>query len=200
MGFFSDWKQRREQKRKELEQKEKQLEFERRRQRRFPTIDFRPMENCVQWQCNVVGESFHKKEISSIGVPNKTYKLSKSDLYKNGLLDVQVYEFWFPKVETVLLPEPSNKHDKNAVRVYMNGVQVGYIKANESASVNKMLEDRRIRRIQGYLSGGNSRTLNTGGCYYEDGEKIPLSELYIDRESGDYSATVFIDFIPKETT
>lgn len=198
MGFFSDWKQRREQKRLEREQQEQQLEQLRRRQKRFPTIDFEPLQGCEQWQYNVVGESFRKKEISTIGVPNPKYKLSKSDLYKNRLLDVIVYEFTFPKVETVLIPEPSNKHDSNAMKVIMNGVHVGYIKASESAGVNKMLEERRIRRIQGYLCGGNSRTLNTGGAYYEDGEKIPLNELYIDREAGDYSATVFIDFLPPE--
>ena len=178
MGFLEKWKKDREKKRqeqekqqKEMERQQRELEYQQRRQRRFPTIDFQPLPGCEQWQYSVVGESYRKKDIATIGTPNPDFKLSKSALYKKGLLDEPVYELIFPKVGATLAQEPTNKHDPNAIKVYMNGVHVGYIKARECSGVNAMINENRIRRIQGFICGGNTRTLSSGGAYYEEGEK-----------------------------
>ena len=36
-----------------------------------------------------------------------------------------------------LIPEPGNKHDRNAVRVYVHGVHIGYIPRHRSLKISK---------------------------------------------------------------
>lgn len=191
MGFLKNWKQKLDQAKKEREKKQRELEYLEKRRRRFPNIDFQPLPGCEQWQYSVVGESFHKKEIASIGTPNPDYKLDKAALYKKGLFEKMVYAYTFPSVRAVLEPEPTNKHDPNAIKVIANGVHVGYLSANQAAATKKMLESGEIRRIQCSIHGGDNRMIHTDGQHFEG--KIPIKELRIDRELNDFSVVLFID-------
>lgn len=198
MGFFEKWKESREKKRqeqerlqKEQERQQRELEYQRKRQRRFSTIDLQPLPGCRQIEYSVVGESFRKKEIASIGIPNPDFKLDKGALYRKGLFEKMVYAYTFPELTAALEPEPTNKHDPNAVKVIANGVHVGYIKAKEAPGIKRMLEDGEIQRIQCSIMGGDNRMIHTDGQYFEG--KVPISELRIDRETNDFSVTVFID-------
>ena len=198
MGIFDKWKERREQKRQELERlqkerekQERELKYQQKRQYRFPTIDFQPLPGCQQLEYSVVGESYRKKDIASIGIPNPDYKLDKGSLYRKGLFEKTVYAYTFPKLSATLEPEPTNKHDQNAVKVIANGVHVGYIKSADAPGIKRMLDAGEIRRIQCSIRGGDNRMIHTDGQYFEG--KVPISELRIDRETNDFSVTLFID-------
>lgn len=203
MGFFEKWKKDREKKRqeqekqqKEMERQQRELKYQQKRQYRFPTIDFRPLPGCQQFEYSVVGESYRKKDIASIGIPNPDYKLDKGSLYRKGLFEKTVYAYTFPNITASLEPEPTNKHDPNAVKVIVNGVHVGYIKSAEAPGIKRRLESGEIHRIQCSIRGGDNRMIHTDGQYFEG--KVPISELRIDRETNDFSVTLFID-VPEST-
>lgn len=203
MGLFEKWRERRERKRQEHEQAKKELEERHRQEKymekmryRFPTIDFNTLPGCSQFQYPVVGESFSKKEIASLGYENPDYKLAKGELYKRGYYEKAVYAYYFPKLEAMLQPEPDNKHDPNAIKVLVRGIYVGYIGRTDCPAIKAMLDDGRIRRVQASIRGGDSRMIYTEMAYPPE-ERIPISDLRIDRETSDFSVTLFIDALPQ---
>ena len=199
MGLFEKWRAHRERKRQEQEQEKKEMEERQRQEKcmekmryRFPTIDFEPIPGCSQFQYPAVGESFRKKEIASLGYENQDYKLAKGELYKRGYYEKPVYAYYFPKLEAMLQPEPDNKHDPNAIKVLVRGIPVGYIKGTDCPAIKAMLDAGRIRRVQASIRGGDSRMIYTEMAYPPE-ERIPISDLRIDRETRDFSVTLFID-------
>ena len=58
-----------------------------------------------------------------------------------------------------------------------------------------MLDAGRIRRVQASILGGDSRMIYTEMAYPPE-ERIPISDLRIDRETSDFSVTLFIDALP----
>lgn len=203
MGLFDKWRERRERKRQEQEQAKKELEERRRQEKymekmryRFPTIDFEPLPGCSQFEYPVVGESFRKKEIASLGYENPDYKLAKGELYKRGYYEKPVHAYYFPKLEATIQPEPDNKHDPNAIKVLVRDIHVGYIKGTDCPSIKAMLDAGRIRRVQASIRGGDSRMIYTEMAYPPE-ERIPISDLRIDRETRDFSVTLFIDALPR---
>ena len=202
MGLFEKWRERRERKRQEKEQAQKELVERQREEKyrekmryRFPTIDFDPLPGCSQFEYPAVGESFHKKEIASLGYENPDYKLAKGELYKRGYYEKPVYAYYFPKLEATLQPEPDNKHDPNAIMVLVRGIHVGYIRRTDCPAIKAMLDAGRIRRVQASIRGGDSRMIYTEMAYPPE-ERIPISDLRIDRDTSDFSVTLFIDARP----
>ncbi len=48
------------------------------------------------------------------------------------------------EVTLSLTPEPDNKYDANAVKVFVNEKQVGYISGHESAYVSMLIKSKRV--------------------------------------------------------
>ena len=180
---------------KELEERQRQEKYMEKMRYRFPTIDFAPLPGCSQFEYPAVGESYHKKEIASLGYENPDYKLAKGELYKRGYYEKAVYAYDFPKLEATLQPEPDNKHDPNAINVLVRGIHVGYIRRTDCPTIKAMLDDGRVRRVQASIRGGDSRMIYTEMAYPPE-ERIPISDLRIDRETSDFSVTLFIDALP----
>lgn len=203
MGLFEKWRERRERKRQEQEKAKKEMEDRQREEKymakmqyRFPTIDFNPLPGCSQFEYPVVGESYHKKEIATLGYDNPDYKLAKGELYKRGYYEKAVYAYYFPKLEATLQPEPNNKHDPNAIKVLVRGIHVGYIGRTDCPAIKAMLDNGRIRRVQASIRGGDSRMIYTEMAYPPE-ERIPISDLRIDRNTSDFSVTLFVDALPQ---
>lgn len=107
----------------------------------------------------VAGTSFRQAEIKAMGKKNPDYALTKAELFKRGLTEVYEYTFW--PVKAQLVPEPENPHDPNAIKVLVDGVHVGYIKAGSCAHVRKLLQENRIEKIVPQIVGGKSKSLVT---------------------------------------
>lgn len=66
-------------------------------------------------------------------------------------------------VVAALVPEPSNKHDRNAVSVQINGTLVGYLPSGKAAEVQRdLIEFRKRTRthvaVNGKIIGGQKRS------------------------------------------
>ena len=75
-----------------------------------------------KYNYNVVGESFQRDHLMALIRAHKAFELGE-------ILTTAVLE-----------PEPTNPFDSTAVKVVIEGVQVGYIAKFESAAVTKMIE------------------------------------------------------------
>lgn len=105
----------------------------------------------------IAGTSYRQEAIKSLGTPNPDYALPKGQLIKKGLVNVPVYEYNFNPYEAELIPEPTNEHDPNAIKVIVSGQHVGYIKRGSCGHVKKLLKTNSIKSITAFIKGGNNK-------------------------------------------
>lgn len=103
----------------------------------------------------VAGCDYRQAEIKSLGKINPDYSLKKNELIKKKMLDIKVYEYIFPKYSAELVPEPTNEHDPNAIKVIIDGVHVGYIKKGSCTRIHNLINSGGIKGIEAILYGGN---------------------------------------------
>ena len=107
----------------------------------------------------VVGTSYRQKELLTMGKKNPDYALTKRELLKLYPDGVTVYEYDFHPQKAELVPEPDNPHDPKAIKVLVDGVHVGYIKAGSCAHIHKLLRENRIQRIVPKIIGGKYKAV-----------------------------------------
>jgi len=105
-----------------------------------------------KWEhARVAGVTYHEDAIRALASPDYDF----DDLKISDLEDGEkIFELYFPEGPVDLVPEPSNPHDKNAVKVLIAGQHVGYIKAGSCAHVLNLLRAGRILDIKADIRGG----------------------------------------------
>lgn len=108
----------------------------------------------------VAGVSFRQDAIMSLGVENPDYTKTKKELREEGLTGKWIHEYSFDPQKVELQPEPDNPVSPTAVKVVVDGVHIGYIKDENSAHVNDLLDADQISRISCFISGGKSKRVS----------------------------------------
>lgn len=116
----------------------------------------------------VAGTSFRQDVILSMGVKNGDYTKTKKALQAEGRAEEWIYEYKFNPVRVELVPEPENPHDPKAIKVVVDGLHVGYIKAGSCGHIRKLLESDRIESIACKIGGGRGKILTCD----EDGKLV----------------------------
>lgn len=109
----------------------------------------------------VAGTSYRTDAIKSLGNENPIYELTKRDLIDLDKTDESIYEYEFPIFDAELIEEPDNEVDPNAIKVILNGVHVGYIKAGSCNRIKKRMREDRIKRATATISGGRYKYVST---------------------------------------
>lgn len=107
----------------------------------------------------IAGTSFHQEELLAMGEKNPDFELTKKDLLKRWPQGVTVYEYTFQPRRAYLVPEPENPEDPNAIRVVIEGVHVGYIKAGSCAHIRRLMRESRIEKIEARIIGGKYKAV-----------------------------------------
>lgn len=121
----------------------------------------------------VAGTSYQQEALQAMGEKNPDYNLNKRELLKRWPEGITVYEYNFRPQKAELVPEPDNPHDPKAIKVLVDGVHVGYIKAGSCAHIHKLLRENRIQSIVPRISGGKYKELysyDAGASRSEDFE------------------------------
>ena len=106
----------------------------------------------------VAGTSYRQDAIRSLGFVNPDYNLSDRELIKQWPEGETVYELDFFPQKTKLVPEPDNPQDPKAIKVIIDGVHVGYIKAGSCAHLHRLLRENRIEKIEPHIVGGKYKS------------------------------------------
>ncbi len=133
----------------------------------------------------VAGTNYRQDAIKAMGTKNPDYAKTERALRDAGLTDEWVYEYEFAPQKVELVPEPDNPHDPKAIKVVVDGVHIGYIKAGSCAHVHKLLDADRIARITCFIGGGKSKGLIQdceGEYILEEGETPFHARLTITTE------------------
>ncbi len=104
----------------------------------------------------VAGTSYRRDVIASFGTLNPEYKKPKNR-------DMTVFEYTFPqRLMAELVPDPDNEHDKNALKVLIDGKHVGYIKAGSAKHVGNISEQ--YDAVTAEIYGGNRKYYDEDYC------------------------------------
>lgn len=133
----------------------------------------------------VAGTSFRQAEIKAMGKKNPDFALTKAELFKRGLTEVYEYTFW--PVKAQLIPEPENPEDPNAIKVLIDGIHVGYIKAGSCAHIHKLIRENRIEKIEPQIVGGKSKCLVT-----YDANAKRLDDYTLERDDSSFGVHLYI--------
>lgn len=107
----------------------------------------------------LAGCSHYEDNIMSLATPNPDYDLSSREIKEsyNERDKIPEYQFFHAKCE--LIPEPTNKYDPNAIKVLIDNILVGYIKAGSCSHVKKIMADSTARFYVDEMGLGDYKTI-----------------------------------------
>lgn len=108
----------------------------------------------------VAGINYNKSNLESIAIKNKTYLLSDEKLLKTG--KKIVYRLHFRDLIFSMLYEPNNPHDKNAIKVMVNNVHIGYVPAELCSEIKHYISINRIKSADISVWGGDYKESKNG--------------------------------------
>lgn len=124
----------------------------------------------------VAGTSFHQETLQAMGRKNPDYMLDKRELLKRWPKGVTVHEYTFGPKKAELVPEPDNPKDPKAIKVLVDGVQVGYIKSGSCAHLHKLIRENRIQKIEPKIVGGKYKELYSYDANARKSEDFELNK------------------------
>ena len=140
---------------------------------------------------SVTGTNYRQKEIQAMGKKNQAYDLNKRELLKRWPNGVTVYEYTFSPQKAELVPEPENPHDPKAIKVLVDGMHVGYIKAGSCAHIHRLIRENRIAKIVPKISGGKYKEV-----YSYDADAKRSEDFEFDKGSSPFSVRLDISELP----
>lgn len=130
----------------------------------------------------VAGVSHYSDDImKNIAYENDDYSLSAKELSETYDVGDRVFEYSFDDCNASLVPEPTNEHDPNAIRVEVKGILIGYVKRGSCSHVKNLLNSSDFDHIKVEIGGGKYKRL------YEDDDK-----LKVERDSCGLFADLYI--------
>lgn len=107
----------------------------------------------------VRGAHYFTENIMKLAVRNEEWQATKETLKSKCGLPARVFRYNFINKPVKLVPDPKNKHDKNAVMVIIAGEQVGYIPAESAVHVKDIIENHSVKYISSFISGGDYKVV-----------------------------------------
>lgn len=100
------------------------------------------------------GMDYYMDNIQKLASENPDFDLTKKEIIDNGLTDEKIWKYDFFCSKAELVPEPENPYDQNAIKVVVDGLQVGYIKAGSCVKILNKMNAGKIRSIACEIGGG----------------------------------------------
>ena len=104
----------------------------------------------------VAGTSYLQKELTSVAYKN--WKYNSNNEQSESSTD-KIYRYNYTHKSALLIPEPTNPHDSNAIKVLVDGIHIGYIPATACIEVNNMIKHSLITSINVEIYGGEYKNL-----------------------------------------
>lgn len=87
----------------------------------------------------VAGIEYRMNEIIRLATPMKKWEMTDEQLL-NKYPGKKIYRYYFINEPVQLIPEPTNPHDSNAIKVVIANIHVGYVPATECSLVKRYIE------------------------------------------------------------
>lgn len=113
-----------------------------------------PKRAFVKESFQVVGTDYYMKNIEKLRIANPEYRKRKLPAMQ------RVYRYTYVDRPVKLNFEPENVHDRNAIKVYIAGENVGYISSYENEHVGNILRYHEIKYIYSSFQGGEYKIMS----------------------------------------
>lgn len=110
----------------------------------------------------IAGIPYRMQEMKNLCIFNPDWRKSTKSLI-NPDHSVRLYKYTFVNKPVKLIPEPTNPHDPNAVKVVVAGEHIGYISSGDNIHVLEILKYAKIVYISCSLRGGERKTISPDG-------------------------------------
>lgn len=102
---------------------------------------------------NAAGTYYYTSEIASLLSRNPKYELS-NDLFIEEIPSSKIiFKYFIRNANASLIPEPTNPHDPDAIKIIVDDMLVGYVPAHQCPDIKKVL--KRIKSVSAKIYGGN---------------------------------------------
>ena len=117
----------------------------------IPSINFQKENNIIK--IGIVGEAYRKRDICSVVSGNRMYNLPDNEFIEKFEVRKNVYRYKYRETDATLVPEPTNPHDHNAIKVMIDNFHVGYIPAEMCVELKNKLKS--IKLVTAKIYGGD---------------------------------------------
>lgn len=104
---------------------------------------------------------------------NEEYEYTKQQIIKEGMEDEEIPQYIFLEHPASLVYEPDNPYDSNAIAVYINELQIGYVPRDDIEDIRLLIDAGMIKSVMCEFVGGNYKIYNS------DEETLETHELNI---------------------
>lgn len=111
----------------------------------------------------VAGVHYCLKNIKLLATVNPDWRKKSKSLVSKSKPRRRIYKNTYINKPVKLIPEPTNKHDKNAIIVQIAGEKVGYISADDNIHVKQILSKHDVKFISAFISGGEYKDVTEDG-------------------------------------
>lgn len=119
----------------------------------------RPASASGCYSFRVAGIKYRMDAVRSVATRNPAFYMDPCDY--DGLVQSRNYEYLMELPDPMLVEEPENQYDENAVGVIIKDQHVGYVPADETGAVRPLIS--RAKRMSAQLAGGRWRSENSAG-------------------------------------
>lgn len=143
-----------------------------------------------RYSFKVAGISRRQKDIAdNLLSESSDYESTKKELIELGMIDERIYKYTPDVLDAEIVPEPNNPHDPNAIKVLVDGIQIGYVPADKTDRVKKLLETKQLHDVTCEFYGGPYKIIT--GDYDLEKDK----EVYtVKKESPYIGAEITIEY------
>lgn len=143
--------------------------------RNLKQFDVKPVSQYVNTTAQVAGTYYKKNEISSIMSGNRMYSLPNDVFIQKVEEGKRVYRFKYRRTTAFLIPEPTNPHDSNAIKVMIDNVHVGYIPSDLCSDFKRII--KKTSQLEAAIHGGDYK-YHLNGKIFKNEDNFCI-DLYI---------------------
>ncbi len=141
----------------------------------FKAVSAEPERTLIKEQVNIAGTSYYLSNINKLSVSNKDYRSKPATIISNGDAGKKIYRYTYVNKPVKLEPEPTNPHDKNAIKILIAGELVGYVAASDCRHIKDVLENHDVKYISAFIGGGDYKVVSLNGDVVKWSEHIHVS-------------------------
>ena len=112
------------------------------------------------------GVGYYKKALVSVAHKGAHFGKSDKQILKICPEGKPTFKYYFNDCKAGLVPEPTNRHDKNAVMITLDGKCVGYVPANLCWQAKLLMRHPYDLKVN--VRGGPAKVVHAGEVYRED--------------------------------
>lgn len=119
----------------------------------------------------VAGVNYRMEQVYKLATPMKKWNMTNEQLLKQ-YPGKRIYKYYFTNEPVVLVPEPTNQNDPNAIKVMVNNIHVGYVPNDLCIIVRRIMQGSCT--LSSKFSGGEYKVVFDDGSAKNFADRVSI--------------------------